>query len=543
MRPELWVALDLAVLIAWWSALRERPWRGALVVLAWVGVAWGWIGPRIPVRFLTLMHEGGTLEVARNVVGLGAHGGPHLQGLLDGLAGGEASTRDAARLGVTLMGVDAALIAWIARLAGLGSVGAGLAAAGWLGSVGLHNAALSETPSLLMATLVLMAVPCQVQALQNRGGRGIAAVGVVAVLAGLLAATREEQGVLGAAALGGLALEAALGDPGRARLQAGVTATLGALRGWRGLALGLAVLLAVRVSWGPGFIGWRHPWPPLPIPESLDRWGWALQALHPTNGGLMLLPMALLAIAGPGLVVLVAAGLRACLRRPVATLPLWLATLYLFRAYSLAAHAGEALFEIYRYTLLLAGPVAVLAVAGARELPRRAAIVAGLLTLLPAWPVPLERFVTVDGDPGPALPRVGLLDRDLQREARALFRVVEEHPGCVVQSRARRWGPAHQGGLIWLEDRLAAIPTDDGQELVMGVRGPLSAEALERAVEDAPCLLFFEGLGCHRREGPDCGPRTGEPIFRETSPSRPYVHPQHGLATEDPVALGLWRVR
>lgn len=564
----------------------DRP-AAAVVALATLAVLAAWVAVdplSIPVDWVTVLHEGDTLESIRQLEGHGAHAGPnYLQFFQHAMAWGtEPHLRTVVRnnlllhlLNGALIGVGTARIGRSWRLGGL------LALVWWL-SPGPMNAAASELPVQLLSTQgLLMLLPVAVLRESSVGrGRRALAWGVWIALTGLVAATRTEVAGLALVPMGVWIARAVLGDPRLEGWGERIRDGLARLLARRRLAAVLALVILVggyfliRWSWGGRF---ENPWHPRPIYQGLASTGrpfWFVLGLHPLNPSFLTLPPFLAASLPIGVPVLFVVGTLAAIRHPLRTLALPLPVLILYRIYHVAGH--QAIYEMYRYVMMLDAPILLVAAIGWRALAPRARPLAALLLLVP--PIPELGGRVFPGERGDGLdevlPRFGLLAQDAQREVRELITVLDEHPDCIVITRSKRWGQALERDIpdeyVFFTDaahcgrqtrhgHLQVVGGEDGRalsEILTGLRDDPLFEALmqvqlergwKRRPGEAPdyhlaCVLFYRGLDCNKRDRTGCEAELEgmTPIWEEVRPPRPYNTDFHKRATTEDVRIGLY---
>ena len=472
----------------------------------------------LPVSWLTVLHEGPTEHVVRALWGEGRHGvnfdvlrwlfSPDAALPIRGVVAMNLALGAANLVGVVVV-ARVAIGRWpLAVLTGLGLALSPL----------FQNAALSELPSQALFSYVLMGTMAY-GAMPHRPRLAGVTLASVAVLCAL---TRAEWGLVGALAAASWAV-AWLAETetfrGRARWL-----TLGALGAAAAVVGGL--------------------WPLL----DPARQEYLAAALTPSDPVALTLPLVLLATAPIGLLLLGLLGWVAALRRPYACLWMPVAILVLYRTYAVAAHSGEAPYELLRYGTMLVGPVVLLSILGWRELrdvlarrgvgrPGRlgALAVMGVLTVVSVpeaafgWAVPWHH------DTGETLYEAPLA-RDQQREARRLVSWMEAEPHCAFAAVSahdpKPTDPVEQWDHVFFGGSIA--------EPVVMERDPAKLATRFRALATGdPCRRFYLGLDCQVEGGPDCAEERGlgAPIHRDDARQRPYY--DH-VTRRQPVALGLY---
>jgi hypothetical protein len=200
--------------------------------------------------------------------------------------------------------------------------------------------------------------------------------------------------------------------------------------------------------------------------------------------------------------------------------------------------------ELFRY-LAQATPLWVLlATVGLLVIAPRRPGLASLLwvaCLLP--PVPELAELVSGHRPGDdprvaALPRLGLVDGDLQREVRATLAALDANPVCALRTRGRRWGSSPQR------------PVVEDVQLEAGERGPLLERAAPGALPrpDARCTLVLVPLDCGLAgRQVDCGglvPPGATRVASERFAAAPWVYADHTGGWEGSTqAFELWLSR
>ncbi len=256
----------------------------------------------------------------------------------------------------------------------------------------------------------------------------------------------------------------------------------------------------------------------------VGQWVWALRAVDPADLSTLVLPFLVVALAGPGALLLFGSALRGALRAEhggVALAWLLLSRLYLGAAHGPSAeHPGQASdYELLRYAGLIAPLWCGTALLGWRALAPRSSVGLWLLCAVPGLPAALRLCPWATGwtADAPEWAITGALETDLQREARAVVQAVRLNPGCAVITAV----PARGGGVAW-----SVMPAPAQGASAMRAPPP-PAPTLDEALAATPgCALLYEGgvcsaglVGCDAR---------GERLWSAELPSRPYLHPDHG---------------
>jgi hypothetical protein len=525
-----WLAAHAVVLLALLLTARGAGvrWRwlglGALVALGWWAAATA-VAAALPVAWLQPIREGFTPDHLRYALADSSDTGKLPSKVLSPLlAPGLYGLRQAVARNLTCHGWAALLFAALmARRAGW-TGGALFGGVVLLGPLGL-TAALSEV-NASVAALYLAALgallPTATGAVPGR--RAIAAAGAL-VVAGLLAAVRDEL-VLVTAAVGVAVVLAAL--PVRVGWAERVDRAGAALRQrpWL-LPGGLSVWVA---------LSWLAHEPAADTVARQGQLGWLWLSLHPLNVHGLLLPLCLFATLSPGLVLLAARGAWAGVRRPLrhgfAPVALWVLFVSAWSAghgpADLDAPGAVAPWELYRYLLTLAPIVWLLAIAGASGPLPRSLLIALLVPPLPwlrglldtepvgAAPWPLLWPATSGSAPDEVRAIVGLLD-EVDRQGVA----------CPILTRGRAWGGSDAPWVWAVITRVGDRPPR--LELLPGDRSGPSTP-----IELPPCSVLWWGLDCEadRSQCPERAPPAEVRVFT------PFVHPEHGMTWPAQVQTG-----
>lgn len=562
--PGVLVGVALAGQLAWgaWLAHRRPEERRTIgFVFGWsvlgLGALAAWLPPaEIPVRWVTLLHEGGTELAFNSLAGRNTHAGPlsHALPALLSPEGGLGGLRALvwANLAATVLGAGI-LVAMCSRVARNRAVGVLLTAA-WLAHPSVRNAAFSETagPLAVAATLAALGTLSMLPQPASRGGGhrltnggGLALAALWTMGAGL---ARPEAMILGGSALAASALRVAVPPSFWRGLRRRVLRWLREdLRDSRRARWAVALLLLaglpmelgsgcfdLSVEQRAGLIGLSGAWPTF-----LDWGTW----LAMTSGWL------LLGLAAVG-------GLRA-LSRPLGALLLAPAAIVLVRVYLTAAHGT--FFEVQRYSVTLMPLVALAGALGwsmaASQLRRRGwlpawrgPILLGLLALGSSQLVPAgggapggRMFDVPSGEErGAALQDRVLLGFDVQREGRFLAAAIDEAPGeCALVTRVpAKWHARARGEPTHL------LVFDPRRRRVASPR-PLAntpRAAVDAVAPQAPCARYVYGLDCNLRSMTACEQDlVGARLVREERFDRAQYNDvdEYG-ATRGTVRLGLY---
>lgn len=226
------------------------------------------------------------------------------------------------------------------------------------------------------------------------------------------------------------------------------------------------------------------------------------------------LPIDLLAFSSPALCVLVLRGMIVG-DRDLRSFSLAFGTLLASRVYSQASHLGAAPYETLRYMAMLLGPLALLALLGARGIRARGSAgwewFAIALIALPRTYAPPE----LRGPPW-------TFAHSIQQEgARFILETVEANRGCVFETRlATRVAPgraADDPGALTFETALYGWPLREASPQLGGSPPP-----------DTSCVLFVRALDCNL-PGADCDAVVGErPATELRSVRAPESNLHHG---------------
>ena len=464
------------------SAERSLTSKGMTVaLLSGIGLM-VWIDPRlIDPALITILHEGNTEHVIRALWGSGHHGPlwDAVRWAFASLAGYEdvLPIRVIVTLNVSLAAFNLISLMLAARLVIERWNVALLIGLTMCMSPLFINSALSELTAQLIMTLSL-AMGAALAALPRARWWSLTALVVLTACLGL---TRAELGLAG-----GLITVAAVAVPYLEARPHGPR--------WLGPTVALAIGTAAFMSASWFLEG--------------ERATYLTQGFTPTDWGPIAMPMVYAMGLGLGLIAM---GLMGAVR--MFSKSRWigvpLALILLTRMYTEASHRGQAPYETLRYAQLtlplllgcaLVGWRAVLSHGRWTAQTRRLSI--GCLVALHL--IPLGEFVSgslmahhhLASEPLYSAP----LDRDQQREARALIRLIEEPSNCVAVAVSAR-------------DPKPTDPIEGWDYIFFG--GPLAnpltverdAERLDehlRSLGSPRCARFFSGLDCHVQGYPGC---------------------------------------
>jgi hypothetical protein len=467
---------------------------------------------RIPVRWVTVLHEGLTAQNIRHLYGVGVHAGWNMQAVIHAVADSNPpELRDVVRMNLWLAALNAALFAAIARHA----------LRHWW-SVALFSLAFVCNPlfSQLLTTYLLLAVPAAAilaEPVATHWGR-VAAIALIATLTWLTGETRPELAAIGIVALVTAFIPAATHETLIRRLQ-GVASVCVRHLTLTVVATVIAGLILVFV--------------PFPVP-------WVLGAVNPLNFGFLTLPGFLWLLGcPPGLIALVIFGTVHTLRHGRRFLWLPLSVLGLHRLYN---NAASTFFESLRHLTVLGNALLLLALFGWRELETfaavrgwsstwrpRAALLLAVLMLTPAIPG-FSDFFLPEGFHAFSWAAPPVLTRDVQIEVRYLLEQVDRHPDCVFVARTVRSGNVadlQEGPISEWDWTVFGRP-------IGGVRTIPAERPPDAATLGAQCVYFYHGLDCNLVQGDGClaaeaGRRLVDEFVRES------------LRYNDPQEYGLYR--
>lgn len=510
-RRAAWATLAAAIL---WTVACLGPWRAA------------W-----PAAWLTLLQEGFTGDTLRWLAAGGLHTGPLLMGFWHNLVpGGVMELRDVAAVNRWAMGLHTLVLGHLVfRIAPDRVLATTLMVACIASPLYLNTATSSQPGPITGLYLMLTAIPV----LGAWGLRPWARMGLLALLTLLVSMVRVEVAGFGLTALSLLLLQH-LAPAWLARVSTRAEAvrarvTARPLRA----ALGLTAFLFLAP--------YVARFPPLWIRPFGEK-AWLIYALHPLNIAWATLPLLLLAGVSLGLTALVVRGHLRALAHPMATGGAAIASLIIYQAYWAAAHGltfhpvGQlGVIELYRYAGMLL-PVWVVMAAWAlppapSRLTRGLWVVALLLPAIPEAVQILPQHVRDQDTRVAPLPRWGLLDTDVTRQAQALLTVLDHHPDCTLVTRTRKWGSQYGApqALDAVMFRRAYVPS---WQLVWWPPEP--GLGLHRLTPEhfpsATCLLVLEpldlGLAGGQVPGFTLDP-PGEVLVERSFPVRPHVFADH----------------
>lgn len=492
----------------------------AIALAVWLSVP----SASIPIELVTETHEGRT---ARSIRALYAQGSHSLQAhdlLLSALRGAErVDIRDAVRLNLALTVLGAWLLGlFAARLGGRWSVGV-VAAALFLVSPSILNAAVSPYGAPLGTVVVLLALPALERLLRADSTRDERLeaffLGLSLLLLSSLVRVDWLLGVVWWVPCGLLAVwRDAAWMP---QLSSFVVRTLRLRRVRVGLAVGLLALNFINF---PG------------------RSDWVLPALQPLSLDILRLPSITAKLAVPlSVVALATIGAMRLFRMGPAGWWGPLVVAGLFKLFRMAGHNVS--FEYLRYLSAWVAPALLLAAFGWRVLSSTlggwrlgagSAAIAALSLVMSPWSAwSLDAVYGKD-------PVIWPLARDKQIEVRLLLSALDTYPQCLFVSRATRTdtGPPQAWGYVIFGKSLTQpVEVDE----VADTADPLGA-ALS-VVAHPPCVMLYRGIDCNL-SGVDClSIEAGlEPVAEWEFQSSPYSDKGEYGPWPETLRLGLYRV-
>lgn len=567
-----WFWLNVATL-ALWLMLAHRQTRPRLgpSVLGLVATLTAILGAShlmrvtgaLPLTWFTALQEGTTLDNLRNLGTVDAHAGENWHLLLWPWTAGHRDAVAVMAANVSLTTTTAVLSGWIgARIAR--SRGVGLVTALWVGLNPItQQLRFSEQPTPLLGLLLLSALlPWQIwrDPTQPARWRRLGLLALLALGAVISGVRVEPAGVLWTAVTLGLLADGLASPLTRASRRIDhVFSRLAdrAPEAW--LAVGLATV-SIAAVWGVAWTAPGHsplnPWPG-PLSERVgvtSQSAWLVEAINPLNGSWLRMVGSLPGFAPPLGALCILAGLLVGLRHPFRTGGLALSLVLLFRIWTAASH--DSLYEMVRYlgpTVPLFGLLGVVGwVAVRRHLGQGLRRLSALAMLIPPWTGFASLTIPWPGGTD-ALPWPGLLDRDVQREARMLLRARVDHPACLLVTRTTRWS----GALIRLPpgtDPLDPITmgegvlqwNDPGRDVDLLVHQPTSLRHAGTArwpdvLREAPCALYVHSLACNGPAAETCQQEIGRAAFHRalTFKPTPYNHPLHPQPTTPQITLSV----
>lgn len=479
----------------------------------------------IPVDLVTELHEGRTARSIRALYARGAHSLQAHDLLLYWASSAEGvDIRDAVRLNLALTVLAAWLVMlYAARLGGRWSVGV-VAAAVFLASPPVLNAAVSSYGAPLGTAFVLLALPSIERMLRADSGRRARAEAFLLVLALLLLASLSRKDWLV-----GLVLWVPLGAwavfQDATIVHRAVDAAIRIVRPWPvrvGLVVGLLALNALPLR---------------------GKAAWVMAALQPLAFELGHLPSVAATLAVPlGVVALGVVGTMRLLR--LGPVGWWgpLATAGLFKMFLVAGHGVP--FEYLRYLCAWVAPALLLAAVGWRVVASsmsgwRLGVAGASLVALSAFLSPWlpSSVIAVYGHEDPVWP----LSRDKQREVRRLLTALETYPECLFVTRVSKsdTGRPERWKFLFFGE---------------GLRQPLEVEELASSADplaDAVkavnfmqprCVMLYRGLDCNLT-GVDCSrvEKGLEPIIEWKIPGRHYSDRGEYGPWKPSLHLGIYR--
>jgi len=348
------------------------------------------------------------------------------------------------------------------------------------------NAALAETAGMFVSTLFLIGVVGVYVAVgERRRHWGLALVAWTVLIASLV---RPET-----AGYGLVALAFITPDPSglRARL----------LRWVSSLSVQMRSATATSLVIGLWLFGDN-----VPDARQIGHIGWLVDGLGQAPTYLSRIPFRL-AFGGIPIIFSAVAivGVVRCSRDMSRHAGLPISTAVLCCIYMSSSH-GDA-YEMIRKGSMIAPPILLLCCFGwleARDLPRKAVVIGlGALCIASVVTFPFsDRY---------------LLDRNQQREVRALVHIAHEHPDCVVAvPMISGWGP-HRGG--WQMGFIV-----DGLPFFVDQSSPETWETDgAQYLADADCVLVYRGLDCNTAGHCERWTTAAPVVWERTWESAPYT--------------------
>jgi hypothetical protein len=533
----------LALLLLLAVRARALPETRLRTVIALAGIALAGVAiftrldpASIPTPYLTMLHEGNSERVIRNVVSLGAHAGDGYKAIEEMLAASpHPDIRDVVRANLWFAIIASSLLWCIARERSGRASTAWLATALFVLNPLTVNAALSELPSMLIAVEILAALTAASVALdphpalqRTRNG----ALVTLLLFGAVATTTRAEMFLLFAPVTAAVAAHV-LGGPELVQrwdlaLATSARRVFFASR-WRTVLL-VALLLAIPLALLPFYLGMALSW------------------ANPLEPRVLALPLVLAECLPWGAIVLAILGVLRLARQPVRWLLLPWAMLGLARVYAKASHGAG--FEMERYASMLLAPVVLFAVegwvglrahAGDRGWPAAwrsfAIAVLAATCLMPpgigtsrawpgAWPIPRDARDLL------------LLRRSTQVELRWLMTRVDAEPACVFISRVAADGRFDSRSPRWT---WVVFGRKLGGTVEVSPERP-AAEVLRELAPEGACTRFYRSMDCELPGAEGCvadirGART---VDETTVTALPYSDPDEYGSLPPLVTLGVY---
>ena len=549
----LWFAALIALGRAWLARRPElKPWVGGVVATTLIGALFlpggdsTWIRP----EWVSVLKEGSTYNLVKVMDLQGVHADMVFADFWLELFPNVKDLRHVVSVNLWFSAINLALVALLSRALVGGPAGVALFA-GWALSPIVYNASLSvgagpsSTFYLLIGAMAWGLLQRDDLSWRERQ------IGWLSMIGAGLGATlvRMELGAVLVAAVGMMALRTRQSSSLGRRVSAGwstafATAPFLGFVGvgvWQAAALYIDPFHAVVMKW---------PWFE---PQTV------LRGLDPFSGALVVMPEWFSMGMTFGVALLAVVGVIRGVRHPARSAGVVAALLFLTAAYVSSAHGNTrtggvwpqyAPYEMYRYLANVAAVVWLLAVFGwlwLRQIGgRRLGLAFAALVVLPAYPWLAEhgtfsRLMSVSPDWSDNLhfPRVGLLDRDLQKEVRWMLQVRDAYPDCSLVARTHK-----------------EFRRDDNAETTWTVLSPMAQRQPQKMfdgpMQSAPaavvlaetgtdCALALYTLDCNMVDV-DC-----DPLFEgltELDVIRfehlPYLHPEHNQRYGATTRLGVY---
>lgn len=507
----------------------------------------------IPPTWFTPLQEGTTLDSLRNIGTVNAHGGANWHILLSLWTGGHSHAEAVMAANVALTTTCALFTGWVGfRLTG--SATAGLVATLWCGlNPVTQQLRFSEQPTPLLSVLLLASIPPWLTWRDQAQPTRIRRVGLVTLvgLGLMITGVRVEvAGFLWTALTLGVIIDIfpvliARSAQRVEDLLSRLTLRVRQLTLRRKL-FGLFMIVAIAIMGVPRPLSY--------VLGVSGQIAWLVDAFHPLDFRWLQIPGILAGLAPLAGALFMGAGLLLGLRHPFRTGGLSVSLIFLFLVWTSASHG--CLFEMIRYlgpTVPIFGLIGLQGWMSMRDqMTRSQRALAGWAFLIPPWTGFASLTIPWPGDLQ-ALPWPGLLDRDVQREARLVLETRAAYPDCVILARTARWSdippvPDHEPNLIdpvTLGDGVF-FWTDPGRDLDIvfyqppHLRQPTPPK-WPHILTTSPCAVYIRSLGCNTTGGPLCDDEIGgaAPVRSLQFKNFPYNHPVHPQPNVPDVTLSV----
>jgi hypothetical protein len=478
----------------------------------------------IPVDWITVLSEGTGKRNVLHVFGEGVRAGPGFSALTGLVTRPDVlPIRSVVHLNVCLTLVNGALYFLVARQVLKSALGAFVLLALFVASPMLRFSALSELPSQLIGLYLLSSVVGAFGLRSEHQTTSRLAFALLFVSTVLVALTRVEVAVLGAGALAIGALHVRSGPAAVSALERRLIELLRRLwkLPWWQHALWIAAFLVLERAFS-------------------GRLAWAIAGVSPANFSFVLFPFFAASVVPIPALVLFLLGVVHAVRHLFAFLLLPITLLVLYRVFHVASH-GVA-FEMLRYGSMLLPVMMVLAPFGWREL-RWFAQRRGWSDRWRPYSIVVLGLATIVGRPHGARDLVPMwrLERDQQRDVRALVSSIEHHPSCAIVTRVQREDHDVGARASW-DFMVFGARYRDVRALSAGDLTPEGAASI--AAPDAACVLFHHGLDCNRLAA-DCRSALGpaRELYLDRHASSPYSDVDEYGAHRPVIELGLYALK